>query len=215
MNENIHLKFDIQRILENLKCPICYDYLDNPVMELPNQHLFCKKCILNWLSRSAQCPICKVNIEKIEENLLAKTILSTIPTHCPNKFLEMDSSEKNCDWQGDLFSLSFHKRKCEIGKINDKKKLEDAVSKIKKVLDLEISPHLVNAHKSIFDNYVKDWEWLASDERDWKWWWWADNEWWEEKACPECNILWHKYEEEILPSENLRKNLLVQNKYNE
>lgn len=43
---------------------------------------------------------------------------------------------------------------------------------------------------------MKDWEFLKVDDRDWKWWWWAENPWWK-GPCPECNILWHKYENEI------------------
>jgi hypothetical protein len=79
------------------------------------------------------------------------------------------------------------------------KLLEDVqktVAEMKTILDLEINPHLLNKHTVIYTLYVKNWDFLANDLRDWKWWWWANNPWWNE-PCLVCNELWHKYEDEI------------------
>jgi hypothetical protein len=55
---------------------------------------------------------------------------------------------------------------------------------------------------------VEEWKWLYDDTRNWKWWWWCNNPWWENKSCPTCNELWHKYENEIDALENRRIEIL-------
>ena len=44
MEDNI-INIDNEKILEELKCPICLELFDEPLLELPNQHIFCKKCL--------------------------------------------------------------------------------------------------------------------------------------------------------------------------
>jgi hypothetical protein len=46
--------------------------------------------------------------------------------------------------------------------------------------------------------------------RNWKWWWWCNNPWWENKSCPTCNTLWHKYEKEIDELESKRIAMLME-----
>jgi len=70
------------------------------------------------------------------------------------------------------------------------------VEKEIEIIKIEINPHLLEEHSDIYNTYVKDWQFLFMDNREWKWWWWASNPWWE-KPCPKCNDLWHKYEDEI------------------
>ena len=79
---------------------------------------------------------------------------------------------------------------------------------MKEILDKEINTHLKSEHFEIFENYVKNWDWLIDTNKDWKWWWWCSNEWCENKSCKECNDLWHKYEDEIQVFENQRISLL-------
>ena len=53
--------------LKEDECPIClskYKYTDK-IKELPCRHIFHKKCLKSWLSRSDDCPMCKFDI-KIE-----------------------------------------------------------------------------------------------------------------------------------------------------
>lgn len=72
------------------------------------------------------------------------------------------------------------------------------------ILDKEITPHLKDQHLEIFINFVDDWKWLSYLNKDWKWWWWSKTAWWANKICDKCNILWHKYEDEIEQYEKLR-----------
>jgi len=45
------------------ECPICLASFDegNDLMALPCAHLFCQKCITDWLSHDRSCPICQMN----------------------------------------------------------------------------------------------------------------------------------------------------------
>ena len=65
------------------------------------------------------------------------------------------------------------------------------------IFNKEITPHIKEKHNAIFNTYVKEWNWLETSNKDWKWWWWSENPWWENYICNECNILWRKYENEI------------------
>lgn len=65
-------------------------------------------------------------------------------------------------------------------------------------------------HAAIYSEHVQDWKWLMGDLRNWKWWWWCSQPWWENKPCPTCNTLWHKYEQEIDALEKKRTGLLAE-----
>ena len=38
MDEEINL-LDVEKLIQELKCPICFNILKDPVMELPNQYI--------------------------------------------------------------------------------------------------------------------------------------------------------------------------------
>jgi hypothetical protein len=195
------ISIDLKTVYEYLTCPICYDILKDPVMEMPNQHIFCRKCINNYLCYNhfgpTKCPICKELIMSLHVPLFVINLLSTISMKC-----------KFCEWKGKTTDYDKHKKSCEeFVKIN-KQTLENSCEKIKSILSKEINAHLISTHGKIFDEHVKDWEWLNSDKRDWKWWWWSSNEWWENKPCEECNRLCCIYRAEIEEHENVRKEML-------
>lgn len=43
-------------------CNICYDKLENPVMESTCQNIFCGKCLLKWMETKNNCPLCRESI---------------------------------------------------------------------------------------------------------------------------------------------------------
>ncbi len=44
--------------LDNFKCNICLEVLQEPVQCVKNEHYFCKKCISKHLKRKQACPVC-------------------------------------------------------------------------------------------------------------------------------------------------------------
>ena len=45
-------------------CNICYEKLENPIMEPNCQNIFCGKCLLKWLENKTTCPLCRETIQK-------------------------------------------------------------------------------------------------------------------------------------------------------
>ena len=208
MENEIISPIDEEKLIQELTCPICLSILNDPVLELPNQHIFCSQCIYSFLIKnnletSPICPVCKSKIESIVKPKLINNILATIQMKCTAKY-----EDKECNFIGNSLDYYTHFNNCEIVKKSIKYKIEEIVKKMKEILDKEINPHLKSEHLKIYEEYVDDWNWLVDVNKDWKWWWWSNNEWWENKSCIECNNLWHKYEDEIQVFENQRISLL-------
>ncbi|XP_029413617.1 RING finger protein 151 isoform X3 [Nannospalax galili] len=60
----------------NFLCSVCHGVLKRPV-RLSCSHIFCKKCILHWLTRQNTCPCCRKEVKRrkmVHVNKLRKTI---------------------------------------------------------------------------------------------------------------------------------------------
>jgi len=204
MEEEI-ISFDHEKCLEELKCPICFKILEDPVMELPNEHIMCRKCLFKFNKKLSQeplkeiCPICRIQIKEIIKPRFIINILNLVEMKCLSHF-----QNESCDWKGNAIDYYEHLKICEISKKQKKEEIKKICDKMREIINREITPHLKNNHSDIFNTYVKEWEWLEEDNRDWKWWWWCNNPWWENKSCKECNELWHKYENEVQIFESQR-----------
>jgi len=94
-------------------CMICMDTLINPIM-LECTHLFCGKCVLNWLTTNRNCPYCRNAIsgvdkliaivnekkeEEIPEENLSKeeTFLNIIKNKPDGKFLVFSKNDNGFD----------------------------------------------------------------------------------------------------------------------
>lgn len=56
---------NVLTLLDNFpKCPICLNYLKDPIKPLDCSHIFCEICLLMWLQKKNQCPICRIYIPK-------------------------------------------------------------------------------------------------------------------------------------------------------
>ena len=194
-------------LIEDITCPICLSIFNDPVETLPNKHIFCKKCLEKCIKTSnyiiPKCPMCNTHIISIIKPDNIDKILSSIQLKCIINY-----KNKICDFEGNVIEYYAHIPKCELYLGLKKENLEEIANKMKVILDKEINPHLKKEHLTIFEKYVKNWDWLVDLNQDWKWWWWSNMEWWENKVCIECNRLWHKYEDEIQVFENKRISLL-------
>lgn len=57
---DIDTKFNL---MLNDSCPICYDSLNNPVLEYNCQNLFCGQCLFKCLEIKNSCPLCRAEID--------------------------------------------------------------------------------------------------------------------------------------------------------
>ncbi|KAJ2237066.1 hypothetical protein IWW45_001293 [Coemansia sp. RSA 485] len=48
---------------DEFSCNICFDTATDPVLTICG-HLFCWSCLVQWLERSATCPVCKAGCDK-------------------------------------------------------------------------------------------------------------------------------------------------------
>ena len=45
------------------RCPICLDFMEEPVMVITCYHKFCKGCIESYISgKKKECPVCRVQV---------------------------------------------------------------------------------------------------------------------------------------------------------
>ncbi|CAI2362687.1 unnamed protein product [Moneuplotes crassus] len=70
--------------LEMCRCPICLNFMEDPVMTTTCYHKFCKKCIENIISRpKKECPVCRLPLGcrrlLVKDKKLEKIIASLIP----------------------------------------------------------------------------------------------------------------------------------------
>ena len=107
--------FDVERFAdgevdENFICCICKDVLEDPV-ESPCRHVFCLKCIKDWLFDQKSCPQCRapVNCEELKAVLpLFKNLIGKLKIYCDNK-------TKGCSEVVALEHLTSHAQVCQVG----------------------------------------------------------------------------------------------------
>ncbi|XP_073492557.1 RING finger protein 151 [Aquarana catesbeiana] len=82
--------YDLEIFAENpdddLLCSICHGVLRCPVMVCCG-HIFCRKCILQWLKRQQTCPCCRTEVKGkllVQMHKLKKRI-NRLQVKCPNE----------------------------------------------------------------------------------------------------------------------------------
>ena len=74
-------------IVEDLKCSICLDILEEPV-QVPCEHTFCKMCIQNWLDQgNRSCPVDRKDLSSDSfkpPTRITKQLLDKLTVRCKN-----------------------------------------------------------------------------------------------------------------------------------
>jgi hypothetical protein len=66
-------------IMENLKCPVCLEFANDPMECLSCSNIFCKLCVTD--PKIESCPMCR-EVKKFKESAFAKRLLSSVPIKC-------------------------------------------------------------------------------------------------------------------------------------
>jgi SNF2 family DNA or RNA helicase len=122
-------------------CSICLDDLKNPLMIPSCQHIFCSGCILQWLNKKKECPLCRSEVmlkglihiklketqkeaEKVVEKIKTKqeTVVEIIEKNPDGKFIIFSN---HCSTWGNIISTleKYNISYCEIkGQISRREK---------------------------------------------------------------------------------------------
>ncbi len=52
----------IEFIDDTYECPICYECTDQPLIKVKCNHVFHKRCVSTWFTRSRSCPLCRTRL---------------------------------------------------------------------------------------------------------------------------------------------------------
>lgn len=84
---------------EELKCPICFDLLRDPVITAECAHTFCRICFKRCAETKANCPTCRSSIttNHINPNRIVAGILDNIQIHCRFGLKKLNNGEWEVD----------------------------------------------------------------------------------------------------------------------
>lgn len=100
--------FHSTEVLEqSLRCGICCNTLQDPVIICSNGHSSCHVCINSWITTNrVDCPFCRI------------PILSTlIPSLAAKEFIQTFSCKCKCGWNGTLTAFGAHSNQCRFSKL--------------------------------------------------------------------------------------------------
>lgn len=76
----------MDKLREELTCPVCMDLLQNAVSLVPCQHIFCEACILPVLrQQQSKCPVCRATTEMLCQARLARNAASLVAPERPDE----------------------------------------------------------------------------------------------------------------------------------
>lgn len=128
---------DESSINQELKCTVCSSPFSDPVC-LQCDHIFCRKCITQWISRGgSNCPACRRQVLRrrhltpanrplrnmVNELQVICTLCQQsgikredfpihINQHCPKFTVSCPAKDISCPWTGLRQQLDAHKRGC-------------------------------------------------------------------------------------------------------
>lgn len=93
---------DGEMLEQNLKCPICFNIVDEPNETSCCGHLFCAKCVKSL--KKQNCPICRSNKVNFRENSFVRNLLSSLLAKCPY----------GCELKIPLANVKYHRYTCSV-----------------------------------------------------------------------------------------------------
>lgn len=109
------LFFKKKNISQNLICIICFEVLVD-AKKLECAHSFCYDCLLKWMKKGKECPVCRRHI-KLAKLKDASDEISEINN------LKVMCHFKNCPWIGPLKELDKHEYHCPFSPLKTEKKI--------------------------------------------------------------------------------------------
>lgn len=112
----LDLNLFVEPVEDELKCPICYRVLSNPVCGRNCDHLFCNSCILAWIHCAPECPMDRTPFSECDLRPAPKIIqglLARLEIKCTNW-------EKGCCWIMQCKDLDNHLMWCLFDSTNPK-----------------------------------------------------------------------------------------------
>lgn len=119
----------VENVGSKFKCSICSDVMRNPV-QCTRKHLFCSKCIHEWLKTKKFCPVCRSSLTKelLTKNNRIEHLIGDLVVRCQHsnqisssnsafttpaaKRSRIESSgskiQTGCEWKGAISSLQNH-----------------------------------------------------------------------------------------------------------
>lgn len=98
--ENLNEKFNDEKLLKGLECPVCLDYMRPPVKVCLAGHSICKYC----RPKLNECPMCRKPFTTVR-NLSLESISNKIHYKCMN-------ANKGCEFSAVLADISNHEDSC-------------------------------------------------------------------------------------------------------
>ena len=95
------------QVNEAHRCSICLKILYNP-LHCPNEHYFCRYCIIKWLEGNATCPecVCYLTVDTLQQPpRKVKDMLERLLIHC-------DYFSRGCQEVVEIQHLDRHKNEC-------------------------------------------------------------------------------------------------------
>lgn len=128
------MEIETQSLIDNFRCPICWEIVEEPWETSCCGNLFCEKCILSYVAN--KCPMCRTKNFKYRKNEFAKLLLMEYdgefpcPYGCKKKIKlnEFKEHKYNCE------DATF---KCSINKCVFEGKRKDALN------------HLITVHEDL------------------------------------------------------------------
>jgi hypothetical protein len=101
------------QLLEELECPVCFEYMSSPIKMCENGHNICGVC----KERLSDCPNCKGTFVN-GRNIVLEKLAATAVYPCKNKEAGCEETITVEDRENHLADCLFQRRECPFRKLS-------------------------------------------------------------------------------------------------